>query len=427
MAERFVFLGMPGYGQVTGPAARAFWRASNRPGETRVRYEYREGSLLACNFNGLWCGALNDTVRGQRVDYFAMLHADCEPDDGWLDVLIDELEARQLDVLGVAVPIKDPKGLTSLALAHESGDTWRIKARLTLAEVMRLPETFTSEDVGAPLLLNTGCWVCRFNPAWASQVRFEINDRIVWNETLGVYQPQTEPEDWFFSRLCHEQGLRIGATRKVRLAHAGPTRYLNTHDWGTEEFDSAWADRSPLPDAGLRFPHDAAGWLAECEGRELARLAEGKSVLEIGSFCGRSTICLAQTAKAVAAVDTFDGRGTLTPGDTYELFRTNLGRYGVAAKVQSYRGESAETLPLLPPVYDLVFVDGSHDRESVSRDAALARGVLKPGGLLAFHDYGDRDFGVTEAVDELLRGGAELLNVAGTVAVVRPATPLPVE
>jgi predicted O-methyltransferase YrrM len=81
----------------------------------------------------------------------------------------------------------------------------------------------------------------------------------------------------------------------------------------------------------------------------------------------------------------------------------------------------------LPPVYDLVFVDGSHDRESVSRDAALARGVLKPGGLLAFHDYGNRDFGVTEAVDELLRGGAELLNVAGTVAVVRPATPLPVE
>jgi hypothetical protein len=63
----------------------------------------------------------------------------------------------------------------------------------------------------------------------------------------------------------------------------------------------------------------------------------------------------------------------------------------------------------------------------VVEDAGLASRVLKPGGLLAFHDYGNRDFGVTKAVDDLLRSGGELLNVAGTVAVIRPPAHLPGE
>ncbi|HEX6985675.1 MAG TPA: hypothetical protein VF170_09870, partial [Planctomycetaceae bacterium] len=173
--EARVFLGMPGYGELTAGAARGFWRATRRP-ESHVCYQYNEGSLLAANFNTLWCGALNLRHRGERVDYFAMQHADIEPQDYWLDTLIEEMEARDLDLLGVVVPIKDMKGVTSTALARPDGDTWRIQCRLTMAEVYRLPETFTSEDVGHPLLLNTGLWVCRFGE-WAKQVRFTINDR----------------------------------------------------------------------------------------------------------------------------------------------------------------------------------------------------------------------------------------------------------
>ena len=39
--------------------------------------------------------------------------------------------------------------------------------------------------------------------------------------------------------------------------------------------------------------------MTEEEGQELARLAEGKVVLEIGAYAGRSTICLAQKAVTV--------------------------------------------------------------------------------------------------------------------------------
>jgi predicted O-methyltransferase YrrM len=414
-------LAAPSYGPLTFGAACGIFRATAN--KLIVRIEHSNSSLLAQNFNIPWAAALNKARKGERVDYFAMLHADCEPQDFWLDTLVEELEAKKLDVLGVVAPLKDARGVTSTALARPDGDTWRPHARLTLSEVYRLPETFTGDDVGYPLLLNTGCWVCRFDEAWARQVHFTVNDRIAFDPKKDVYFVQTEPEDWFFSRLLHELGLRVGCTRKVRLGHRGDMVFGNTRGWGENEFDREYLTESvvkapPPPDW---FPHDAAGWLTVAEGAELAELAAGKNVLEIGSYCGRSTVCLAQKALAVYAVDTFDGRGTAMEGNTYPLFVKNLRRYGVEARVHPLVGTSAEILPNLPPTFDAVFVDGSHDYESVKRDAELARAVLRPGGLLAFHDCSDKDPEVRRAVGELIRAGAEVLRQVDSLVVIRPA------
>jgi hypothetical protein len=237
------FLGMPGYGKQTADAGRGLWRA--RQDMANVMVQYRQGSLLAANFNGLWCGALNACHNGDKIQYFAMLHDDIGPQDFWLDTLIAELEAKELDVLGVAVPIKDHKGMTSLSI--DGGDTWLPKCRLSLHEILGLPETFTSEDVGGDLLLNTGCWVCKFNPEWARKISFTINDRIVFNKATNQYESQVEPEDWYFSRLCHEIGLKIGATRKIRVTHRGETDFNNFSDWGTQSFDQCYVNESQLP------------------------------------------------------------------------------------------------------------------------------------------------------------------------------------
>lgn len=229
--KKIVRLGMPSYGELTSGAALGFFKPTNNP-DIELHLLQQEGSLLAQNMNILWTWALNE-----GCDYFAMLHADCQPEIGWLDILINEMEAKDLDVLGVAVPIKDQRGLTSLAMAHESGDTWRVHGRLTMTDIYRLPETFTSEDLGHKLLLNTGCWVCRFDPTWARQVHFTINDRIVFNKKTNKYHTEVEPEDWFISRLFHELGLRIGATRKVPLGHRGHVVYGNVKPWGTDLYD----------------------------------------------------------------------------------------------------------------------------------------------------------------------------------------------
>jgi hypothetical protein len=419
--HRRIFLGMPGYGQLTAGAALGFYRCC--ADVSRVTWNYQEASLLAANFNRLWCTALNlQRNENEPLAYFAMQHADIEPMPYWLDVAIAELERNKLDVLGVVAPIKDDKGLTSIAL-HREGDNWRPLCRLTMEEVYRLPATFTSEDVGHPLLINTGCWVCRFDPAWNDQVHFTINDRIVKTPD-GRYMPQVEPEDWFVSRLFHELGLRVGVTRKVQLLHRGDTTFTNCEPWGTERFDTEYIGESLIPENDVAFPHEVDGWLSVAEGEALRELARGKRVLEIGSYCGRSTICLAQSAEHVTAVDAFDGTGTPEPRDTYDDFLSNIRHYGVEDKIEIVH-PTAE-VPL--PQYDLAFIDGAHDFESVRADIEKSLLALKPDGLLAFHDYrlyagewdGRWDAGVTQAVNELLEAGGELLERYDSLALIRP-------
>src|SRR5262252_6850045 len=169
-----IILGMPGYGRQTSAAGRGFWRAC-RDQRTMLN-AYYNGSLLASNFNQLWCLALNHVHEGRPLEYFAMLHDDVGPEDFWLDKLIAELEDKQLDVLSVVVPIKDSRGMTSMAL-QDPEDNWLPYCRLTMHDVYALPETFTSADAGAPLLLNTGCWVCKWDQDWCRQLHFEVNDR----------------------------------------------------------------------------------------------------------------------------------------------------------------------------------------------------------------------------------------------------------
>lgn len=420
MSERKIVLGMPGYGKQTAAAGRAFWRASR---SANVYQYYQCGSLLASNFNQLWCLALNLVHSGERVDYFAMLHDDVEPTDWWLDDLIDELEAKQLDVLSLVVPIKDNRGLTSMALARPDGDNWLPHCRLSMHDVYQLPETFTSDDLGGlKLLLNTGCWVAKWNQEWCRTVHFEINDRIVFNTAANRYQAQTEPEDWCFSRQLHEIGagptahlmpLRIGATRKIAADHSGETRFTNTRPWGKQHFDIEATATSPVPNA---FPGEIAGWLTQAEAKMLAEFAAGETVLEIGSYCGLSTVCMARTAEHVTALDYFDGRGTPAPRDTLAEFSDNLRRYGVSHKVAACIPGS--TLPR--EAYTRVFIDAAHDRDSVAADLELARSVMPAGGLVAFHDYGHGSHpGVQAVVQSLLQDGGELVSVTDYLAVVR--------
>ena len=259
---RRVFLGMPGYGDMTAGAANGLYHATS--GQLSIGgVDYRvaldrvvkSGSLLAHNFNGLWCGAINlDAMAiaqpeeyGPRINYFAMLHSDVEPQEGWLDTLIEEMEDRDLDMLGVVVPIKDLQGLTSIALQKPDGDPWRPLCRLTMREVMELPETFTADDAGYDLLLNTGCWVCRFDGELAKQMHFTINDTIRFDPERGIHVAEVEPEDWNFSRQWNARGLRIGATRKIRINHAGHMRFGNQDGWGHKFFDSEYVSESVLP------------------------------------------------------------------------------------------------------------------------------------------------------------------------------------
>ena len=192
-------------------------------------------SLLAKGFNTLWCQALNSG----NVDYFAMVHADVVPEHYWLDTLIEEMHAHQLELISATIPIKDYRGITSTAL--ETKNPWGPR-RLTLHEIHNeFPETITQRDQ-AGLLVNTGCWVCKFNPRWREELCFTIQDDIV-KDPKGQFHPVVRPEDWNFSRQLRLLNVPFGATRKVKIRHLGTGAFDNDKVWGEWKTDQAHATK----------------------------------------------------------------------------------------------------------------------------------------------------------------------------------------
>jgi len=176
------------------------------------------------------------------------------------------------------------------------------------------------------------------------------------------------------------------------------------------------------------FADEVLSAVSRDECRRLAELARGRSVLEIGSYYGRSTIALASTAALVHSVDPHDGGPVESPG-TLPEFLAGLERHALREKVVVHVGRSTQIVPLLRDgSFDMVFVDAMHQRPEVDVDLYLSACVLRAGGCLALHDYG-RDgvqvgdawhpFGVTEAVDELVaRTGVPPPEVVDTLAVL---------
>jgi hypothetical protein len=72
---------------------------------------------------------------------------------------------------------------------------------------------------------------------------------------------------------------------------------------------------------------------------------------------------------------------------------------------------------------DVVFVDGSHAYSYVVSDSEKAMRMVKPGGLVLWHDYGPGCRGVFQALNELSRR-EPLVHVVGTTLVAwrRPAS-----
>jgi predicted O-methyltransferase YrrM len=134
--------------------------------------------------------------------------------------------------------------------------------------------------------------------------------------------------------------------------------------------------------------HDQDGWLTTSEGEELARLATGRLVLEVGCWCARSTIWLASTAQHVVSIDWFRGDAFAGWRATMEIARRNLVQACVMDRVTLVVGDVFRVMPWVTwCIPDLVFVDGDHSPEFTRGVLdGLARQTRMP--VIAVHDYG---------------------------------------
>jgi hypothetical protein len=237
---------VPHRGPIEGETIDAVWGRPSLRGHEVVVVR-AEASLLAYNFNLLWCHALNEP----SLRYCAMVHADVAPEGGWLDVLIDEIAEHDADIISAAIPIKDPRGLTSCGIGYPDEKRWRVPVkRFTLAELHELPRTFSATDAGYPdypLLMNTGCWLADLQTERAVhwykrdsdgslRIHFAIRDEIAWsssNGNTGGWGVHTQSEDWFWSHRIWQAGLHARVTRAIKIHHVGKFFYTNDRVWGS--------------------------------------------------------------------------------------------------------------------------------------------------------------------------------------------------
>lgn len=145
------------------------------------------------------------------------------------------------------------------------------------------------------------------------------------------------------------------------------------------------------------------GFMHPNELEKLTELAANCDVLEVGSFKGLSAFCMAISAKSVYCVDTFRansaGQFQLPDLTTFDDFKRATSKF---ANITYFIGSSAEAAAVNTGVYDMIFIDAMHTYEEVKEDINRWWKFLKPGGTMAFHDYGHSDFpGVKQAIDEV--------------------------
>lgn len=167
---------------------------------------------------------------------------------------------------------------------------------------------------------------------------------------------------------------------------------------------------TPKPETLAAF-EAAKGFMPLREGLALHEAAAeagrlGLPLLEVGTYCGRSTLLLADAAReagvAVLTVDHHRGSEEQQPGweyhdpsvvdpevglmDTLPAFRRTLHRAGLEEHVIALVGRSPQVAAVWGGPLGFVFIDGGHTDEHATGDYEGWVPHLAEGGTLVIHD-----------------------------------------
>jgi MMP 1-O-methyltransferase len=223
---------------------------------------------------------------------------------------------------------------------------------------------------------------------------------------------------------------------------------------GTENFEFSFMPDATLDGPSLFVPQhlkdfkavwsiaeQAKGWLTQEEAEllyNLARTAGSKGrVVELGSYCGRSSIVLAagliaESTKPLVCVDTFGGSPVHQPGyacfdpatlvegviNTYPIFLRNLRQAGLQGLVEVMRMSTVDAAGNFLDPIELLFVDADHEYAAVAADLQAWTPKLAEGAFIVLHDFGHCS-GVNRAAADLLDAGYRYYVQSGMALVLR--------
>lgn len=204
----------------------------------------------------------------------------------------------------------------------------------------------------------------------------------------------------------------------------------------------------PIDPTALDVARACRGFLDESEGLRLYELARDHAqigpILEIGSYCGKSSVYLGDGARAgggsLICLDHHRGSEEHQPGEGFhepELYDAAVGRMdSLPALRRTVHDAGLEdsvilmvtTSPHASRVWTtplgMVFIDGGHSFEAAEADYAGWASKVAPGGILAIHDlFPDPNEGgqapITIYRRALASGGFDELPSTKTLGVMR--------
>lgn len=155
---------------------------------------------------------------------------------------------------------------------------------------------------------------------------------------------------------------------------------------------------------------EVTGFMPPDEGRALfdaaARYLRGGVAVEIGTYCGKSTVLLgaaaADAGSVLFTVDHHHGSEEHQPGwefhdaalvdpvsgrfDTLPAFRRTLDAAGLDDAVVAVVGRSAVVARAWRTPLELLFIDGGHSEDAANQDFAGWAHWVSLGGALVIHD-----------------------------------------
>lgn len=165
-----------------------------------------------------------------------------------------------------------------------------------------------------------------------------------------------------------------------------------------------------MPSELLYAAKHAKGFMPPEEGLALyeaaCRYGTLGPVCEIGTYCGKSAVYLGaaarQSGSVVVTVDHHRGSEEIQPGwahhdptlmdlrfgkmDSLPVFRATIAAAGLEEEVIAIVGRSEQVARLWNTPLGMLFIDGGHSEEPVTRDYEGWAPHVLPGGALVFHD-----------------------------------------
>lgn len=107
----------------------------------------------------------------------------------------------------------------------------------------------------------------------------------------------------------------------------------------------------------------------------ISKLIKPFNVLEIGTYTGYSTLCIAKGLNPVGMIHTIDKNEELL-----QIQNKYFEKSGLRNQIKQYTGDALAIIPKLKFDFDMVFLDA--DKENYVKYLELISPILKPGGVL---------------------------------------------